>query len=330
MKKDKKAVKAGAADTKNKKGGKNKANLQPIREDADSFARERITAADLIPLGDDSPAAGASRSGASAPPVMPMAGGLNPVIAPSGHVQLNPVVVPVAFVPYASQDQSLYPESGPRTGVSRQAIGDQPRETGRAAAAARKDKSAGFAESEGEKTSSARKAAVMNRAFAGVMLLGGLVFILFVLLKAFADKLPVDVAMSFGIGGPDLVGDWKAFIEIMKEHGEIYIGDFVSVIAMTAITLTVLICIILSIVSLANGKGYHVWIAYLLSFVTLAVILLLGVLPKDEPVIEDLMVELDPSGLYGYHCQLCIILAILTVLGLIFWPRKAHEEEEDL
>lgn len=329
MKKNKKAAKSENLDKKNKNRKKSGApeNGLPAGDDMSMFAPEQITASAQAPVR---PQPRAKSKASGMPPsstVMPVAGGLEPIIAPKGHVQLNPVVIPVAFVPYSTQNQGIYQTDG-MYGPEREEIGDQPRDRKRAAGASKKDKAAWFAEDvEGAKPTKV-KASTLNRVFAALMLVGGLVFFLFELLKGFADKLPDQFAAFLGSGDFDLVGGWSSFINVIKNRGEIYSSTLTALVAMSAVAVMVLACLIVSIVSLANGRGYHVWIAYMLCFLISLVILLLGVLPKGKPILRPLAVELNPAGPDGFHCQICIILAALTILGLIFWPRKSDEDED--
>ena len=85
----------------------------------EDFSELRIQKSEATPIPQGKPAAAAPapQNAQKVPPevanpveyavMRPVAGGLQPIIAPRGQVQLNPVVVPVAFVPYATQNQPV-------------------------------------------------------------------------------------------------------------------------------------------------------------------------------------------------------------------------------
>lgn len=89
-------------------------NARAEMKDED-FSELRIQKSEATPIPQGKPAAAAPapQNAQKVPPevanpveyavMRPVAGGLQPIIAPRGQVQLNPVVVPVAFVPYATQ-----------------------------------------------------------------------------------------------------------------------------------------------------------------------------------------------------------------------------------
>ena len=93
-------------------------NARAEMKDED-FSELRIQKSEAtpIPQGKPATAAPAPQNAQKVPPevanpveyavMRPVAGGLQPIIAPRGQVQLNPVVVPVAFVPYATQNQPV-------------------------------------------------------------------------------------------------------------------------------------------------------------------------------------------------------------------------------
>ncbi|UKI14948.1 MAG: hypothetical protein L6V85_02915 [Clostridiales bacterium] len=93
-------------------------NARAEMKDED-FSELRIQKSEATPIPQGKPAAAAPapQNTQKVPPevanpveyavMRPVAGGLQPIIAPRGQVQLNPVVVPVAFVPYATQNQPV-------------------------------------------------------------------------------------------------------------------------------------------------------------------------------------------------------------------------------
>lgn len=131
-------------------------NARAEMKDED-FSELRIQKSEATPIPQGKPAAAAPapQNAQKVPPeianpveyavMRPVAGGLQPIIAPRGQVQLNPVVVPVAFVPYATQNQPvLQIDNKPKQQQPLPEVKDQPLDKKAARAAKRRDKKPEF------------------------------------------------------------------------------------------------------------------------------------------------------------------------------------------
>ena len=125
-------------------------NARAEMKDED-FSELRIQKSEATPIPQGKPAAAAPapQNAQKVPPevanpveyavMRPVAGGLQPIIAPRGQVQLNPVVVPVAFVPYATQNQPvLQIDNKPKQQQPLPEVKDQPLDKKAARAAKRR------------------------------------------------------------------------------------------------------------------------------------------------------------------------------------------------
>lgn len=253
----------------------------------------------------------------------PVPGGLQPIIAPKGQVQLQPVVVPVAFVPYSTQNQPLLQQYGkkpaPQAAPRLQEVSDQPLDNKAAQAAKKREKAPKFV---GEETNAetavktAKKTKLKTRMFSSVLFLLTLVFFAAVILNFFADKIGLGTTPILSAGEPNIIAGWMNFDKT----------DIISQIPLfifTAACAVALVALILSFVSICTGRGFHLWIAY----AVVLVILLVGTLLCALDVLK-LNIGINPIGENSFAWRLVMVAFVLTLFGLITMPRKPRLDDD--
>lgn len=256
----------------------------------------------------------------------PVPGGLQPIIAPKGTVQLSPVVVPVAFVPYSTQNQPLLQyEKRP---VQQQAakpkleeIKDQPLDKKAARAAKKKEEAPKFvAEEEAAAEGKVKSGKGKNRAFAAIMFILTLGFFAIVVLNYFAAQLEIN-NNNIITGEPNIIAGWVAFstTNLIAE---------IPLFLVSAACVIALATLIVEFVSLCNGRGYHVWISALLMLVLTLVATLLsafGIFGESTVPLKPFVDGPSVSWLLTFAS------ALLLIFGLIFMPhRKKPVDDDDL
>lgn len=348
MKKNKKQAREAAKNALGANGKAKDTSVESIKDlDMSEFDDEElvITKAERAPLPrkNSEQAAAPTRSGNASmqrqpeqPPQMsvdaallkPVPGGLQPIIAPKGQVQLNPVVVPVAFVPYSTQNQPLFQserKQQSRKEASKvpvlEEIKDQPADKKAARAARKKEKAPEFeAVEEKPYKDPLKKAKTKNRVFGAITFIFSLVFFAFLVLNYFSDTIHNDIlTLIIGTGDPDIIGGWINFqtTNVIAE---------IPLFLITAAAVIAFISMILAFVSICTGKGFHLWIAFMLMLIITLVTTLIGALTT---FFGDCNVSLNPAEDGGYAWRLVFSSAFLFILGLIFFPRKGRPAEED-
>ncbi len=256
----------------------------------------------------------------------PVPGGLQPIIAPKGSVQLAPVVVPVAFVPYSTQNQPLLqydkkprPVAAPQGQPKLEEIKDQPLDKKAARAAKNKEEAPKFVADEEEETVDVgKKNKTKNRVFSAIMFILTLGFFAIVVLNFFAGTLKID-GNNIITGEPNIIKGWMNF------SADNLVGKIPLFLA-TAACAIALATLIVEFVSICNGRGYHVWISALLMTIIMAV----GTLLSAFDVLGASDIPLKPfvDG-PSVSWLLTFASALLLIFGLIFIPRKPKLAEED-
>lgn len=251
----------------------------------------------------------------------PVAGGLQPIIAPRGQVQLNPVVVPVAFVPYATQNQPvLQIDNKPKeTAKPLPEVKDQPLDKRSARAAKRRDKKPEFVEDDNTFEAEIKKTKVRNRVFQSILFIITLGFFAFVLLNHFAERLSI-TSLALAPGKPDIIAGWASFD---KNN---LIGQ-VPLFIYTALCAIALATLIVEFVGICNGKGYHIWIsALIMLIVSVAGALVCAMVPA----FKELGVPLNPIAKGSFVWRLAMVSLLLLIFALCFIPRKPKLADDDL
>lgn len=259
----------------------------------------------------------------------PVPGGLQPIIAPKGSVQLAPVVVPVAFVPYSTQNQPLLqydkkPRPAAQDGQPKlEEIKDQPLDKKAARAAKKKEETPKFVAYEVEETVDfTKKVKTKNRVFSALLFIFTLGFFAIVALNFFAPLLGIS-NNNIITGEPNVIAGWMTF------STDNLIGQ-IPLFLTTAVCAIALATLIVEFVSICNGRGYHVWISFLLMTVIMLVVTLLSAFK----VLGDSTIPLVPFvGGPSVAWLLTFASALLLIFGLIFFPRKAKlpvSDDDDL
>ena len=249
----------------------------------------------------------------------PVAGGLQPIIAPRGQVQLNPVVVPVAFVPYATQNQPvLQIDNKPKQQQPLPEVKDQPLDKKAARAAKRRDKKPEFVQDDSAAEKAIRKTKTKNRVFAAILFVITLGFFAFVVLNHFADKLKI-TSIALAPGEPDIIAGWMSF------KADNLVAQ-IPLFLYTAICAIALATLIVEFVGLCNGHGYHIWISALILFVlTVAGSLICATVPA----FKGLNVPLNPIAEGSYVWRLAMVSVVFLIFALCFIPRKPKFDNDD-
>ena len=250
----------------------------------------------------------------------PVAGGLQPIIAPRGQVQLNPVVVPVAFVPYATQNQPvLQIDSKPKQEQKPlPEVKDQPLDKKAARAAKRNDKKPEFVEDDRTAEKAIKKTKTKNRVFAAILFVITLGFFAFVVLNHFAADLKI-TSLALAPGEPDIIAGWMNF-DASDLAAQIPLFIYTVICAIALATL------IVEFVGLCNGHGYHIWISALILFVlTVAGALVCATVPA----FKGLNVPLNPIAKGSYVWRLAMVSLVFLIFALFFIPKKPKIEKDD-
>lgn len=310
------------------------ASVQSVKDEImnDDFSGLHIQKSEATPLPVGKPAAAApapQKVQNTAPEVAnpveyavmrPVAGGLQPIIAPRGQVQLNPVVVPVAFVPYATQNQPVLQIDNKPKEEERPLpeVKDQPLDKKAARAAKRRDKKPEFVEDDLTAAKETKKAKARNRVFSFVLFVITLGFFAFVVLNYFAKDLGI-THLALAPGQPEIISGWMSFSadDLVKQ---------IPLFLYTALCAIALATLIVEFVGICNGKGYHIWIAALIMFV---VSVTGALLCATVPAFKGLGVPLNPVAKGSYVWRLAMVSLLLLIFGLIFFPRKPKNAKDD-
>ena len=249
----------------------------------------------------------------------PVAGGLQPIIAPRGQVQLNPVVVPVAFVPYATQNQPvLQIDNKPKQQQPLPEVKDQPLDKKAARAAKRRDKKPEFVGDDLSAEKAIKKTKAKNRAFAAILFVITLGFFAFVILNHFAAELKI-TSLALAPGEPDIIAGWMNFnTSNLIAQVPLFLYTVVCAIALATL--------IVEFVGLCNGHGYHIWISALILFVfTVAG----AVICATVPAFKALNVPLNPIAKGSFVWRLAMVSVVFLIFALCFIPRKPKFDNDD-
>ena len=305
-------------------------NARAEMKDED-FSELRIQKSEATPIPQGKPAAAAPapQNAQKVPPevanpveyavMRPVAGGLQPIIAPRGQVQLNPVVVPVAFVPYATQNQPvLQIDNKPKQQQSLPEVKDQPLDKKAARAAKRRDKKPEFVGDDLSAENAIKKTKAKNRAFAAILFVITLGFFAFVILNHFADKLKI-TSLALAPGEPDIIAGWMNFnTSNLIAQVPLFLYTVVCAIALATL--------IVEFVGLCNGRGYHIWISALILFVlTVAG----AVICATVPAFKALNVPLNPIAKGSFVWRLAMVSVVFLIFALCFIPRKPKFDNDD-
>ncbi|MDY6078926.1 MAG: hypothetical protein SPI46_06040 [Eubacteriales bacterium] len=253
----------------------------------------------------------------------PVSGGLQPIIAPKGQVQLNPVVVPVAFVPYATQNQPMLQiDKKPAAPADKPLpeVKDQPLDKKAARAAKVREKSPEFVgEEESAGETAIKKNKTKNRVFSAILFVITLGIFAFAVLNYFAPKLGI-TSIVLAPGQPEIIGGWMNF------NASDIVGQ-IPLFAYTALYAIALATLIVEFVGICNGKGYKIWISALIMLLVSAACALVCALVGR---FASYNVPLNPVAEGSFAWRLVMVTLLLFVFSLIFMPRKVKPDDDDL
>lgn len=258
----------------------------------------------------------------------PVSGGLEPIIAPKGKVQLTPIVVPVAFVPYATQNQPLLQydknvKSDTIANKNETVITDQPLDKSVAPEARRRKKADKFVEDKSlvadkkQKKSSSAKSRITTCAVLTLIL--NVLFLLPVVLTKFAPNLTIIGKGTLGLlGVPNVIDGWINF-------SGANIKNEIPLIIFTVPCLLAIVNVIFAIVSLVSKKPFKFWIsALIMTIVTLVGILLTGL----GIITGDMKINIIPFGANSGAYRLFAVALIFFIISLMYRYRpKLYQQK---
>lgn len=258
----------------------------------------------------------------------PVAGGLEPVIAPKGKVQLTPIVVPVAFVPYATQNQPLmqYDKNGKSDTVENKnetIITDQPLDKSVASEARRHKKADKFVEDKSlvadKKLKKKPNAKGRILTCAVLTLILNILFLLPVVLTKYAPNLTIIGNGTLGLlGVPNVIDGWINF-------SGANIKNEIPLIIFTIPCLLAIVNVIFAIVSLVSKKPFKFWISALI----MTIVTLVGILLAGLGIIKgDMKINIIPFGANSGAYRLFAVALIFLIISLMYRYRpKLYQEK---
>lgn len=252
-----------------------------------------------------------------------VSGGIQPIIAPKGKVQLNPIVVPVAFVPYATQNQPLLQNSKNDLTIKQPSkeetlIKDQPIEN-KVAPEAKESKKTKYVKD--KKTAQPKEIdkKAKNRAVicAVLTLILNVLFLAPVILTKYMPNLKTlgDGTLSI-LGIPNVIDGWINF-------NTADIKNSIPLIIFTIPCLLAVVNIVFSIISLITKKPFKFWIsALIMMVVTLTGILLVGL----GVLTSDMKINIIPLGANSGAYRLFAVALIFFIVSLMYRYRPKKQK----
>lgn len=257
----------------------------------------------------------------------PVAGGLQPIIAPKGQVQLQPVVVPVAFVPYATQNQPMLQYDKKERLQERRVteLSDQPLDKTVAPSAKKGKKSDKIVAADEICEEEAPFKAKGSRIGALLVFLANFIFLVPALLLKFKPDLEIMGTTIENMAFPDIIGGLSTnFSAIGNNIGWLifFVGHAFAVINM-----------LLSLVVLISGKNLKVWISQLLMFIvvafgTVAGFLALGTAWFPAKLAGGVTVGI-PIGANSGAWRLLAIALLTLIVSVMFRGKKPKKEKKN-
>ncbi|MEG1613592.1 MAG: hypothetical protein RR357_05445 [Clostridia bacterium] len=254
----------------------------------------------------------------------PVAGGLQPIIAPKGQVQLAPVVVPVAFVPYATQNQPMLqyekkPKPVEKPVPKAVTLADQPKDKNVASEARRKKKSPKIVEetdvSTEDESIKMSKGAV--RISAAIILVLSILYVLPGLLANFMPEMKIMGRYIEQMSFPNVIYGLTHFA--FKK-----VGMLVFIVTNVLAVINMVFCII----SLITGKNFKFWInALIITVLTLVGILGAGLLFPD--LFTGVAVGIMPIGDNSGAWRLFAVALFMMIISILLRQRKHASKKKD-
>lgn len=238
----------------------------------------------------------------------PISGGLQPVIAPKGQVQLAPIVVPVAFVPYGTQNQPMLQyEKEKRVAPE---ITDQPLDSSVAADAKRKKKGPKFVAAEVESTENKKKKNKLSKGAARgvgfVSLIMSLLYLAPFVLTYVAPDMEFMKGTVKGLGFPNVID------MVIKQSFTDNLGTLLFGVA----CVFGIINLLFSLIAIIAGKNPKLGVVGVFIFVAnLAASWITG-------VAQVLIFSGNGSGL----ARLFIVSLLLMIIQILYAPKKVKDE----
>jgi hypothetical protein len=256
-------------------------------------------------------------------PVGPTAGlkpiscGLQPIIAPKGQVQLAPIVVPVAFAPYGTQNQPMLQYEKSKKAASE--ITDQPLDNTVAPDAKRKKKNAKVAAAEGAEESKKNNSRKLDKGAMRAASIAAIVMCLLYLAPTVLTYIAPDL---------EFMGSTIKDLGFPKPFGIALSGGFLnsihSIVKVAAFGLAA-INLLLAIVALISGKNPKLGLFGVLVFITTFL-----------PAIFSPELKIDAAFIAGWKggegsgiFRMIIISLVLMIVELMFRGKKVKSDFDE-